>query len=96
MALSYAVLEALQAPASVEALAKRLAVPAPHVRGELDRLARRGYVARQGGASDDAVSCTSVACGGCGFRAACGVAPEALWVRVPADTRASSTCLPPR
>ncbi|MFN2322589.1 MAG: MarR family transcriptional regulator [Trueperaceae bacterium] len=82
MALSYAVLEALQAPASVEALAQRLAVPAPYVRGELDRLARRGYVARVDGGSDDAVACSSVACAGCGFRAACGVAPEVLWARV--------------
>ena len=90
MALSYAVLEALQAPASVEALAQRLAVPAPHVRFELDRLARRGYVARldgaSDGASDDAVACTSVACAGCGFRAACGVAPEVLWARMARPT----------
>ena len=83
MALSYAVLEALHAPASVEALAQRLAVPAPHVRGELDRLARRGYVARLDGDAPDAVACTSVACAGCGLRAACGVAPEVLWTRVP-------------
>lgn len=87
MALSFAVLEALQAPASVEALAQRLAVPAPHVRGELDRLARRGYVARLDGASDDAVTCSSVACGGCGFRAACGVVPEVLWARVQTPPR---------
>ncbi len=87
MALSYAVLEALQAPASVETLAQRLGVPAPHVRGELDRLARRGYVARQGGASDAAVACPSVACAGCGFRAACGVAPEVLWMRKPTTPR---------
>ena len=86
MALSYAVLEALDAPASVEALAQRLAVPAPHVRFELDRLARRGYVARLDGASDDAVACTSVACTGCGFRAACGVAPEVLWTRMARPT----------
>ena len=83
MALSFAVLEALRTPASVEAIAQRLAVPAPHVRGELDRLARRGYVARVDGASAAAGSCASVACGGCGFRAACGVAPEVLWARVP-------------
>lgn len=87
MALSYAVLEALQAPASVEALAQRLAVPAPHVRSELDRLAHRGYVARQDGASNGIAACTSVACAGCGFRAACGVAPEVLWMRVPANPR---------
>ncbi len=84
MALSYAVLEALHAPASVEALAHRLAVPAPHVRVELDRLARRGYVARLDGGADDAVACTGAACTGCGFRAACGVAPEVLWARVQA------------
>lgn len=82
MALSFAVLEALRAPASVEALARRLAVPAPHVRVELDRLARRGYVARLDGDSHDAVACASVACAGCGFRTACGVAPEVLWARV--------------
>ncbi len=90
MALSYAVLEALRAPTSVEALAQRLAVPAPHVRSELDRLARRGYVARLDGGSDDGVACTSVACAGCGFRAACGVAPEVLWARV-----ASAPLTPP-
>ncbi len=82
MALSYAVLEALQAPASVEALAQRLAVPALHVRVELDRLARRGYVARLAGDEHAAVPCTSVACAGCGFRATCGVAPEVRWGRV--------------
>lgn len=46
MALSYAVLEATRAPATVEALARRLAVPAPHVRAILDALERRGYVRR--------------------------------------------------
>lgn len=87
MALSYAVLEALRAPISVEALAQRLAVPVPHVRTELERLARRGYVARQNGASDAAVACPSLACGGCGFRAACGVARDVLWARVPTPPR---------
>jgi DNA-binding Lrp family transcriptional regulator len=82
VALSFAVLEALQAPASVEALAQRLAVPAPHVRSELERLARRGYVARQDGASDAAVACPGLACAGCGFRVAWGVAPEVVWTRV--------------
>jgi hypothetical protein len=87
VALSFAVLEALQAPASVEALAQRLAVPAPHVRGELDRLARRGYVARLDGASDAAEDCTRSACAGCGFRAECGVAPEVRWARVQTPPR---------
>jgi DNA-binding MarR family transcriptional regulator len=87
VALSYAVLEALRAPASVEALAQRLAVPAPHVRSELERLARRGYVARLDGTADGAAACTSVACAGCAFRAGCGVAPEVLWIRNPTTPR---------
>ena len=90
MALSYAVLEALHAPASVEALAQRLSVPVPHVRGELDRLARRGYVTRLDGVADAGLDCTSVACAGCGFRAACGMAPEVLWARVPGHGRAAA------
>lgn len=81
MALSYAVLDALAAPASVEALAARLAVPAPHVRRELERLARRGYVARLDGDAADAPACPTMACGGCAFRAACGVAPAVRWAR---------------
>ena len=87
MALSYAVLEALQAPASVEVLAQRLAVPAPYLCGELARLARRGYVARVDGASDGVAACTSVVCAGCAFRSACGVAPEVLWMRQPMAPR---------
>jgi hypothetical protein len=84
VALSFAVLDALRTPSSVEAVARRLAVPAPHVRSEIDRLARRGYVARQDeGGADAAIVCASAACGGCAFRTACGVAPEVLWARVP-------------
>lgn len=89
MALSYAVLEALRTPTSVEALAQRLAVPAPHVRGELERLERRGYVARLDATSDAAFACTATACAGCGFRAVCGAAPEVRWTRVPTRGRAS-------
>lgn len=84
MALSFAVLDALGTPSTVEALAARLAVPAPHVRRELERLARRGYVARESGAAAEAIACPTTACAVCGFRAACGAAPAVRWARTTA------------
>ena len=81
MALSFAVLEGVRTPTTVEALAQRLAVPAPHVRRELDRLERRGYVRRLDGATDPTLACATSACGACAFRSACGVAPDVRWQR---------------
>lgn len=81
MALSFAVLDGLRTPTTVEALAQRLAVPVPHVRRELDRLERRGYVRRLDGETDPALACPTTACGACAFRSACGIAPDVRWQR---------------
>lgn len=66
MALSVEVLRALAAPATVGELARRLEVPEAHLRRELERLERRGYVRR--------LACAAAsrpACGWCALRATC-------------------------
>lgn len=74
MALSVELLRALTAPATLEELARRLDAPAAHLRAELARLERRGYVRR--------LACAPSACGWCSSRAACAVAAEPeRWLR---------------
>jgi len=65
VALSVEVLRALAAPATVDELARGLEVPPAHVRRELERLERRGYVRRLDcGTSPNA-------CGWCSLKATC-------------------------
>jgi DNA-binding MarR family transcriptional regulator len=73
VALSFAVLQELTRPATVDELARRLAVEPPRLRSELERLERRGYVRR--------LACAASACGPCALRTVC--APEAgeRWLR---------------
>ena len=77
VALSVEVLRALVVPATVDELARRLEVPPAHLRRELERLERRGYVRR--------LACgTSVgpakpnACGWCALKATCDAATAEL------------------
>lgn len=63
MALSIELLRALERPATIDELARRLDAPAEHLRGELTRLERRGYVRR--------LACEPTACGWCALRGSC-------------------------
>ncbi len=73
MALSYAVLDALDAPTTAASLARRLAVPLAHLERELARLEARGYVER--------MPCAPSACDRCGLRAACDADTAPRWWR---------------
>jgi DNA-binding IclR family transcriptional regulator len=73
VALSFAVLQELGRPATVDELARRLAVDPPRLRSELERLERRGYVRR--------LACGASACGPCAMRAACAPADGERWLR---------------
>jgi len=73
VALSFAVLDALARPRTVEELAGRLGVAPPDLRRELDRLERRGYVRRSDGAAG--------ACGGCALRSGCASGSTERWCR---------------
>jgi hypothetical protein len=75
VALSFAVLQELAAPATVDELARRLAVDGHRLRSELERLERRGYVRR--------LACPSSACGWCALKASCAPADGERWLRWP-------------
>lgn len=73
MALTFAVLQELGRPVTVDELSRRLAVEAPRLRSELERLERRGYVHR--------LACAASACGWCTLRATCAPADGERWQR---------------
>ena len=73
VALSVEVLRALSAPVTLEALARTLDVPPPHLRRELEALERRGYVRR--------LACVVSACGWCALKATCVPTEGERWLR---------------
>ena len=88
MALSFGVLAALGMPRTVAELAASLALQPGHVRHELQRLERRGYVRRL--ACGDAGPTLTGACGWCSLRAACTASAEERWQRADVPTHGTS------
>jgi predicted transcriptional regulator of viral defense system len=73
VALSFAVLQELALPVTVEEVARRLAVEPLHLQRELERLERRGYARR--------IACGAGACGWCALKATCAADAPERWLR---------------